>query len=630
MDAQGAEARGRSSFAARAADLVLAGIVVLVVGMMIVPLPTPVLDVLLASNIAASIVLLLVAVHVPDALSFASFPTLLLVTTLFRLALNVSSTRLVLLQADAGRVIRAFGEFVVQGDYAVGAIVFVVLTLIQYVVIARGSERVAEVGARFTLDALPGKQMAIDAELRAGAIGQDEARRRRRHLARESQFYGAMDGAMKFVKGDAIAGMVIVAVNLVGGAAIGVLARGLSLSDALATYGLLSIGDGLVTQIPSILVSTAAGLVVTRVASEEEGASLGSEVGRQILAQPRALAIAALLLLALAVVPGLPTLPFLLLAVVLGSMAFALVRARRRARVAAPTPQFTPGLDALRIELGPVLAARIDSGEPSVLDHALAEMRERVFASLGVVVPEARLRRGAALADRFVVSLSELPVHEGVAGGADAAAQAAYVASVAETYLRMRASELVGITETQAMLDRLEATASPLVRQVVPKPIGVALLADVLRRLLDEGVSIRPLREILEALALAPATEKDAGALADHVRVALRRHLTARYAPGGAVVTLALDPELEEAVRDGIKRTSGAVRLAVAPDVARVLVERSRAAIAAAPGAVIVAASDVRRFVRAILANELPGVPVLSADELDPMVRVQLAGRIAP
>ncbi|MDQ3037648.1 MAG: flagellar biosynthesis protein FlhA, partial [Myxococcota bacterium] len=311
----------------RFADAAIALLVVLIVGMMIIPLPTPLLDVLIAGNISIAVLMVLVAMYVPDAQSFTSFPTILLITTLFRLALNVSSTRLILLQADAGAVIRAFGEFVVQGNYVVGAVVFLILTLIQFLVIAKGSERVAEVGARFTLDAMPGKQMAIDAELRTGGTTQDEARRRRRTLQREAQFYGAMDGAMKFVKGDAIAGIIITAINIVGGLVIGVAMHDLSAGESLRLYGLLTIGDGLVSQIPSLLISTAAGLVVTRVASEDEHSSLGADVGRQIFGNPRALAIAAVFLVALGLVPGLPTIPFFVLAAVFGGLAHRLSRA---------------------------------------------------------------------------------------------------------------------------------------------------------------------------------------------------------------------------------------------------------------------------------------------------------------
>src|SRR4051794_8006077 len=272
--------------------------------MMIVPLPTPLLDLLISVNIAAAVTLLLVAIYVSDALKIATFPTLLLLTTLFRLALEVSATRLILLRADAGEVIRAFGNFVVAGNLVVGAVVFLILTLIQFIVISKGSERVAEVGARFTLDAMPGKQMSIDAELRAGHIDHTEARRRRAMLARESQFFGAMDGAMKFVKGDAIAGIVVLLTNIVGGLVIGVVQKGMDLGAAARTYTVLTIGEGLVSQIPALVISTAAGIIVTRVTSEDEGGQLGRDVGAQILAHPKALAIAAALMALLAAVPG--------------------------------------------------------------------------------------------------------------------------------------------------------------------------------------------------------------------------------------------------------------------------------------------------------------------------------------
>src|SRR6188474_508954 len=299
------------------ADGALAFFVIAIVGLMVVPLPTWLLDLLIASNLACSVAVLLVALYVGEALKIAAFPTVLLITTLVRLALNVSATRLILLQADAGEVIRAFGTFVVRGNYVVGAVVFLILTIIQFIVIAKGSERVAEVGARFVLDAMPGKQMAIDAEVRAGTLDGNEARRRRRQLARESQFYGSMDGAMKFVKGDVIASLVITVVNVLGGLAIGVGQRGMPAVDALKRYGLLTIGDGLVSQIPALVLSTAAGVLVTRVASEDPDTPLGQELASQLFGMPKALRVASGFLLLLAIVPGLPAAPFLVLAAAL-------------------------------------------------------------------------------------------------------------------------------------------------------------------------------------------------------------------------------------------------------------------------------------------------------------------------
>jgi type III secretion protein V len=318
------------------ADAALAALVVVVVGLMIVPLPTWTLDLLLATNLSGAVTILLVVLYVPDAIGIATFPTLLLLTTLFRLSLNVASTRLILLQANAGQVIQAFGSFVVRGNYVVGAVVFLVLTIIQFIVVAKGSERVAEVGARFVLDAMPGKQMAIDAELRGGTIDGAEARLRRRQIQRESQFYGAMDGAMKFVKGDVIASLIILVVNLVGGLAIGVAMKDMSVVGALRRYGLLTIGDGLVTQIPALVLSTAAGVLVTRVASEEADTPLGEELARQLLSVPKALQVAGVFVLLLALVPGLPAAPFFAIGaalVLVGRQRRAVARANGRGRL---------------------------------------------------------------------------------------------------------------------------------------------------------------------------------------------------------------------------------------------------------------------------------------------------------
>ena len=311
-------------------NVLLAALVVGIVAMMILPLPTLLLDVLITFNISIAVVLLLVSIYVSSPLRFAVFPSILLITTLYRLGLNVSSTRLILLQADAGDVIASFGGFVVGNNLVVGAVIFVILTLIQFIVIARGSERVAEVAARFTLDAMPGRQMAIDADLRTGALDQRQARQARSALQRESQLYGAMDGAMKFVKGDAIAGILITAINISGGLLIGTLQMNMTLADAARVYSLLTIGDGLVSQIPALLISTAAGVVVTRVASEDEQGQLGQDIGRQVLAHPRAIALAAGLMALLALLPGLPAVPFLLLALVMGGVAHHLLRRSRR------------------------------------------------------------------------------------------------------------------------------------------------------------------------------------------------------------------------------------------------------------------------------------------------------------
>src|SRR5689334_6849240 len=302
---------GSNSFINKYSDIVLAFVVVAIVGMMIVPLPTPLLDVLLTFNISIAVMVLLISLYVPHALQLSVFPTLLLVTTMYRLSLTISTTRLILLTGDPGEVVVAFGNFVVRGNFVVGGVIFLILTIVNFIVISKGSERVAEVAARFTLDAMPGKQMSIDADLRSAALDMDEGKRKRRDLERESSLFGAMDGAMKFAKGDAIAGVCITDLKMVGGLVIGVMQRGLAVGDGAKKYTLLTIGDGLVGMIPAVLISTAAGIIVTRVGGEEEGNNLGKDVGSQLTAYPKAIAIAAGMLVVLAVIPGLPGVPFM-------------------------------------------------------------------------------------------------------------------------------------------------------------------------------------------------------------------------------------------------------------------------------------------------------------------------------
>ncbi len=320
----------KTGFINKYSDIVLAVIVIAIVGMMIVPLPTILLDVLLTINISLSVIILLISLYIPTALRISIFPTLLLITTMYRLALTVSTTRLILSTGDAGEVVYSFGNFVARGNFVVGGIVFVILVIVNFIVIAKGSERVAEVAARFTLDAMPGKQMSIDADLRAGSIDMDEGKRKRRDLERESQLFGAMDGAMKFVKGDAIAGIIITVVNIVGGLSIGVLQKGMTAGDAAKKYALLTIGDGLVGMIPAILISTAAGIIVTRVGGEEEGAHLGKDVGAQLIAYPKAIAIAGGMLFVLGMVPGLPKIPFFVIGRGPASGAYMMLKPGRR------------------------------------------------------------------------------------------------------------------------------------------------------------------------------------------------------------------------------------------------------------------------------------------------------------
>ena len=628
-------------------DAALAGVVVAVVTLMIVPLPTPLLDILLSTNLAISVSILLITLYVPDALHIASFPTLLLITTLLRLGLNVASTRLILLRANAGEVIRAFGQFVVGSNYVVGGVVFLVLTLIQYLVIAKGSERVAEVGARFTLDAMPGKQMGIDAELRAGAITGEEAQRRRRHLGREGQFYGAMDGAMKFVKGDVIASILIALVNILGGLAIGMGQRGMDAVDALRRYGLLTIGDGLVTQIPALILATSAGVLVTRVASEEPNTSLGAELGAQLLGTPRALLVSSVFVLALSLVPGLPFAPFF----VIGLLLFWASRARARhlsARQGEPLSQilrpgkqagdlhFVPIIVPWALQVAPDLARYIedgkrDPGNQRGIASAAGQLRERLFLELGVPLPPCEILRESTLTGlRLRLILHEVPgpIIE-VSEHPPKLGWPQFLAEKVLPDLQTRASDFLGMSETQTLLDELEIVAPQSVRQVIPKTVSLGVLSEILRRLVDEGLSIRDLKSILEALSQAPASEKDPLALTEQVRAHLRRAVTHQLTQGQARLSvIMLDPSLEEVIRTSVTRTSAGAFLALAPDAARDIVKAITRALQQAQtkgktSVALMTAPDTRRFVRRLIETDLPQLKVVSPAELLPEIALE-------
>jgi type III secretory pathway component EscV len=643
----------------------LAAFVVAVVAMMIVPLPTPLLDLLITSNLAISVALLLVAVWSSRTLELSTFPTLLLLTTLYRLALNVSSVRLILLQANAGRVIHAFGSFVVRGDYVVGFAVFLILTIVQYVVISRGAERVAEVAARFTLDAMPGKQLAIDADLRAGAIDADQARVRRGQLSKEAALYGALDGAMRFVKGDAIAALLILAISLTGGLIIGVVQHGMPIGQAARVYTLLTIGDGLVSQLPALLISTAAGLVVTRVASDEEGATLGPDLARQLL-RPGALATTAVLLAVLALIPGLPLWPFLVVAAGAATLAWLALRHRAQApRIpVADAPHPPP---ALEVALDPALHAAAPA-----LESRLMQVTRALSDELGLVMPPLQLTidaklplrgyeirlRGLPLADglvpdgRILVDVAPAKLPAGVDGqptdhpatGAPASwvpASAvarlpasglgmldgpAAIAARLDAALRAAAPELVGLDETQRLCDAAAREHPALVRALVPGQL--ALVADVLRRLVAEGVGLRDLPTVLEALARAITETRDPAAVTERVRAQLVRAITHRFAGGRRVNALLLDADAEEAVRGALRPAGDGTILALEPDLADALLASVGRERGAHRSLVILTSPELRRHVRRLVEGEHPRLPVLAYAELHADVEVEQVGTI--
>jgi flagellar biosynthesis protein FlhA len=673
-------------------DLLGAVAVILIVAMMVVPLPPMLLDLLIAFNITGGLAILVTTMYVKKSVDFASFPSLLLLTTLFRLAINVSVTRLVLLHGDAGSVIHAFGSFVVGGNLIVGLVVFLILVVIQFTVITNGSGRVAEVAARFTLDAMPGKQMAIDADLNAGQITDEEARARREEISREANFYGAMDGASKFVKGDAIAGVVIVAVNLLAGMAIGVIQKGLSFGEAAHVYSLLTIGDGLSAQIPALLISTATGILVTRSAST---ADLGTEIAGQLTGQPRAAMIAGGAVASLALVPGLPKIPFLLV----GGVIFFLGRTQRQrmteeadveerrveAEAAAPvqpTLEIGPGslaIDPLELSLGFGLVPLVDERAGGSLLARIGVVRRQVASDLGLVIGPVRVHddvqldsheysikiRGVEVATSRIVpghrlamnpgdalpGLAGIPtvepafglpavwIDENARGEADALgytvvdAESVVVTHLTET-IRRHADELLTRQETKALLDVLREQNLAAVEEVIPDKLSVGEVQRVLQALLREGVSIRDLGTILEAIGDRAAFTRDPAVLAEHARLALSRQITSGYVDAERTLqAITLDPNVEQDLAESLTHTGDGELLAFDPERAHLLVvaltRRVEELSSGGQRPVLVCSSRLRRHVRRLVEQRLPQLPVLAYNEIVPGVRVEAAGTVA-
>ena len=699
----------------RYADIGLAVLVMMVVGMMIVPVPPFLLDLLLVLNVSISLIMLLIAMYIPEALRLAVFPTIILVTTLFRLALNVSSTRLILLEGKAGDVIKSFGDFVVQGNFVVGAVIFLVLVLINFLVISKGSERVAEVAARFTLDAMPGKQMSIDADLRAGAFDLDEARKKRNDLGRESQLFGSMDGAMKFVKGDSIAGLIITAINVIAGIIIGVTQRGLSAGEAVEVYSILTIGDGLVSIIPALLMSVCAGLIVTRVASEEEDANLGMDLASQVLAQPKAFMIGAFFIFVIGLVPGLPTVPFFIMSMFIAALAFGLHKAHsskgggeagfemdsmieEREEVAkeekkqaiqkakaqeGQSSMMMPVVTPVALEVAADLVPLVDDTTGSnFLNELIPMMRDGLFYELGVRYPGLRVRGndGDMPPGSYIIMVNEIPLVMGTVDQnkclvndtpdrlrllgiqAETAQNPAngntcgwisteqrqiaedaglttwdapgYIVLHLSAVLRKNASEFVGIQEVQNMLEQLEQAFPALVKEVVPKAVSPFQLTDILRRLVEEEISVRDLRNILQALAEWGPVENDTVMLTEYVRAALKRYISHKYTRGqSTLIVYLLDPQIEETVRSSVQHTSSGSYLALEPEITQEILAAVRNEVGNLPPSaqqpVVLTTMEIRRYFRKLVELEFPQLAVLSYQELSPEMNIQPIARIS-
>ena len=686
-----AASRGALSKVLDNSDVAIAVVVVGIVVMMIVPLPPWLLDILLTANISAALAIVLATLYTTEPLQFSVFPSLLLVATLFRLALNISGTRLILLHGEAGEVISSFGAFVVGGNVVVGLIVFAILVIIQFVVITNGAGRVAEVAARFTLDAMPGKQMAIDADLNAGVITDEEATRRREAIAKEADFYGAMDGASKFVKGDAIAAVLIVLINLIGGLCVGVFQQGMSFSEAIQHFSLLTVGEGLVNQIPALLISTATGIIVTRSVGES---NLGQDLTNQIVRQPRALMLAGGVAFGMGLVPGLPKLPFLFIGGLIMLVAYLLKKSAREEEAARVEEEATAvatrpaepenvtallPLDPLELEIGYGLVPLVDADEGGDLLGRVAMVRRQMATELGLSLAPIRIRDNIQLGSHdYAVKIkgievarwslmpgqllamnpgtAELPLdglptvepsfglpavwigeaqrEQAEISGYTVVDPTSLVVTHLSEVIRRNAAELLGRQDVRALLDALKERLPAPVEELVPDLMTVGEVQRVLQTLLSEAVPIRDLVTILETLGDKAKLTKDVPILAEYCRQALSRAICGRFVDEtGTLRAITLDPEVDREIAESVARTEDGTTITMDPARAAQLVDtlaeqvEHAQSLGAAP--VVLCSGASRRHLRAMTAHAIPQLTVLSYHEILPSVRVEPIGLAA-
>ncbi len=643
---QSAAANSKSgSPLSRYTDIALVAGIVAIIALMIVPLPNWAIDILVAVNISGGILLLLLAIYISNPLEFSVFPSVLLISTLFRLALSIATTRMILLHGEAGHIIQTFGDMVAGGNLVVGLVVFLIITVVQFIVIAKGSERVAEVAARFSLDAMPGKQMSIDSDLRSGLIDKDEARRRRRMLENESKLNGSLDGAMKFVKGDAIAGIIIIIINLLGGLTIGVLQQDMTLSDATVKYSILTIGDGMVSQIPALLGAMSAGLLVTRTTDDEHDKHLGDAIGRQLTAKPRVLLMGGGLCVLFSAVPGFPTVVFMALGLAFFAAGFMLtpsLRARWE-KLAQPTlsavmrrsPTAPVLMSAEAVQVRPTVplllevpVGRLDAQESHSLLAGLEGVLDHFQLNLGMRLPRIDVHAMRPDEDKPAVwrlLAYEVPIAEGELQQEDTVPS--LVNEVRES-LRRHVNLLMGTQEANLLLTRAAIDLPDVVKETL-RALPLARVAEILRRLVEEEVAIRNLRDILETLADTAQREKDVYALTELTRIGLKRQISHRYAPDGHLRAVLLAPALEEMLRNAIRHNSGAQQLALDPLEMSRLMTRFRNVVQVFKPAAIVTAVDIRRHVRKLIEQDCFDVPVLSYHELLPSLQLEALHRVS-
>lgn len=677
-------------FIQKYSDIIFALAVVTVVVMFIIPLPTFLLDLLLAVNISFALTVLLVSIYITEPLQFSVFPSMLLFATLFRLALNVSSTKLILGQGYAGEIILGFGNFVVGGNYIVGFIIFLILVIIQFVVITKGAERVAEVAARFTLDAMPGKQMSIDADLGSGLITEDEARKKRLKIRQEADFYGAMDGSSKFVKGDAIAGIIITVINIVAGLIIGVAQQGMSIGEAAQTYALLTVGDGLVSQIPALLISTATGMVVTRAASEN---NLGKDLASQMSAQPRSLAIVAGVLLLFSIVPGLPTVPFMILAVIIGAMAWVIWQSEKK-RLASEieVPDEVPDIpmpgrvedlvkllevEPMEVEVGYNIIPLVLPEQGGDFLDRVAMIRRQCAVELGIIFQPIRIldnlqldpnsyrikMRGIELARYEIkpnhymamdagLSTTELDgiqtnepafglpaiwipesvKEEAELNGYTVVDPPSVMATHLTEVIKRFAHELLGRQEVKELIDSLQEKYPAVVNELIPDTLSIGQVQKVLQNLLREGIAIRDMVTILETLAdYAPETS-DLMILTEYVRQSLSRQISANYSTDNQISVITLAPDIEDLISQAIQQSEQSSYLAIEPKQAQQIFENLNDTVQSVMQKgyqpIILTAPMIRHHFKGLTSRVAPDLIVLSFSELEPTLNIQSVGMV--
>jgi flagellar biosynthesis protein FlhA len=667
-------------------------LMMMMMAMIIVPMAPFALDVMFTFNISLALVILLVTVYTKRPLDFAMFPTVLLVTTLLRLALNVASTRVVLLQGHtgtdaAGQVIKAFGDFVVGGNYAVGLVVFLILVIINFVVITKGATRISEVSARFTLDAMPGKQMAIDADLNAGLIDQDEARRRRTEISAEAEFYGSMDGASKFVRGDAVAGILILFINIIGGLLIGILQHSLSFSQAARNYTLLTIGDGLVAQIPALLLSTAAGIIITRVSSSQD---MGEQVLKQLFNNPKSLGVTAAILGIMGIIPGMPNVAFLTLAVICGLGAFWIRQSQHKLKEAVTPVEEAPQrpestelswddvqpLDAVGLEVGYRLIPMVDKQQGGELMPRIRGVRKKLSQELGFLIPAVHIRDnldlkpntyriallGVTVGEATIYPERDLAINPGQVFGVlqgietrdpafgleavwiepaqrDQAQTFGYTVVDANTVIathlsqviKTHAHELLGHEEVQHILDMLAKAAPKLVENLTPETLSLGVIVKVLQNLLEEGVAIRDIRTIAESLAEHGSRSQEPDVLTASVRIALGRSITQQI--NGMAVELpviTLDPTLEQLLHQTMQASDGGAGLepGLAERIHSSLLEAAQAQEQAGMPAVLLLSAFLRPMLARFVRHTIPALHVLSYNEIPSDKQIKIVATV--